>query len=279
VSVRSLIDYLSQHVCAALIVAGSVAATLTISDASNATPIVITTTTPHLLTRDGVVYISGVVGNTAANDYWKITPVNATSFSLQNSVGNGAYASGGTAQSALIGGKILIGRWWVQQNQARPRIVAIPIDADGLPRDQYAMADATGNGNDDNLSDPQRAALLSPSVSTCHNGFEIQVWGGQNPPDQEYDFDATETLRDQVIRSCDALFRGNFTWGKGKWVDQAERVTTEMKLGHLFTFQLTIDAAIGQTPLVFTPPGPGFDIDVYGDNTGTPELAAEIESS
>lgn len=269
-SVRTQIDFLSQKVCSALITAGFIAATLTISSASNATPIVVTTTTPHLITRDGVVYISGVTGNTAANDFWKVTPIDGTSFSLQGSVGNGDYVSGGTVQIALIGGKILLGRQWVQQNQSRPRIIAIPVESDGLPKDNYAMADA------DALSDPQRAALLSPAVSLAHNTFEIQVWGGQNPPDQEYDFEATEVLRDQVIRSADELYRGNFTWGKGKWVDQGEKATTEMKLGHLFVFYLTIDGAIGTAPDEFTPANPGFDIDVYGDNTGTPELAAEI---
>lgn len=267
--IRNLVTWLSQHVCKDLITAGVITSTLTIAGATNATPIVVTTTTPHLLTRDATVYISGVTGNTAANDFWTITPIDASSFSLQGSVGNGDYVNGGTAQTALIGGRILLGRWWVQQNQTAPRIVMIPIDADGLPRDQYAMTDA------DALSQPQRDALLSPSLSTVHNGFEVQVWGAVNPPDRDLAFDATELLRDQVIRSCDALFRGNFTWGKGKWVDQQEKATTEMPLGHLFTFQLTIDAAIGQTPLEFSG-SDGFDISVYGDNTGTPELAAEI---
>jgi hypothetical protein len=267
--IRNIISWLSQHVCKDLITAGLVASTLTISNATNATPIVVTTTTPHLLTRDATVYISGVTGNTAANDFWTVTPIDASSFSLQNSVGNGDYVSGGTAQTALIGGRILLGRRWVQQNQAPPRIVAIPLDADGLPRDQYAMADANA------LTQPQRDALLSPSVSTVHNGFEIQVWGAWSPPDKDYDFDATERLRDQVIRSCDALFRGNFFWGKGKWIDQQEKSSTEMPLGHLFSFYLTIDAAVGQTPLEFSG-SDGFTIDVYGENTGTPELAAEI---
>ena len=269
-SVRSLITYLSADVCQALMTAGLIASTLTVTDASNAAPIVITTATPHLVTRDSVVLVSGIVGNTAANDFWQVTPVDATHLTLQNSVGNGNYVSGGTAQTALIGGRILLGRWWVQQNQARPRIVAIPVEAPIVPRDQYAMADP---GDE---SDPQAQALLSPSVALARNTFEIQVWGGQNPPDQDYDFDATELLRDQVIRSADALFRGNYTVSGGKWIDQAEKATTEMKLGHLFVFNLTIDAAIGQTPLMFAPPGTGFIVDVEMDNTGTPELAAEI---
>jgi hypothetical protein len=43
--------------------------------------------------------ISGVVGNTAANGTWTITYVDANTFSLNGSVGNGAYVSGGTSSN------------------------------------------------------------------------------------------------------------------------------------------------------------------------------------
>lgn len=66
-----------------------------ITGATNATPIVITSTT-HGLETGNRVTISGVLGNTAANGTWTITKVNANSFSLDTSVGNGAYTSGGT---------------------------------------------------------------------------------------------------------------------------------------------------------------------------------------
>lgn len=281
-SVRTLIGFLSAHVCQRLIEAGVIASTLTITGATNATPIVVTTSTPHLLAPDAVVYVQNVTGNTAANDFWNVTPIDATSFSLQNSVGNGDYVSGGTAQTALIGGKILLGKRWLVQNQMYPRIVAIPLEGDFLPRDQYAMVNSDGTtpaqvtAPTDGLSDPQRAALIAPAVAVMHNGFEIRVWGGQNPSDPDYDFDATEILRDQVIRSADELFRGNYTASKGSWVDQQEKSATEMVRGHLFKFVLTLDAAITITPQEFTPANPGFTIDVYGDNTGSSELAAEI---
>lgn len=63
--------------------------------ASNASPIVITSTA-HGLTTGARVTITGVVGNTAANGTFVITKVTADTFSLDGSSGNGEYTSGGT---------------------------------------------------------------------------------------------------------------------------------------------------------------------------------------
>lgn len=74
--------------------------TYSISAATNATPIVITTTTTHSLVVNQQVVITGVTGNTAANGTWQVGAVTATTFTLigltGNSVGNGGYTGGGT---------------------------------------------------------------------------------------------------------------------------------------------------------------------------------------
>ena len=67
-----------------------------ISGATNAIPIVITTSAAHGLVTGGLVTIAGVKGNTAANGTWLITVLSATTFSLCNSTGNAAYTSAGT---------------------------------------------------------------------------------------------------------------------------------------------------------------------------------------
>ena len=68
---------------------------LTITTATNATPIQITTSAAHgLSTGDGCDIHSATV-NTAANGNWpKITKVDATNFTLDGSVGNGAGSDG-----------------------------------------------------------------------------------------------------------------------------------------------------------------------------------------
>lgn len=64
--------------------------------ATNATPIVITTGGNHNLVSGDTVVITGVLGNTAANGTWVVTRLDPVTFSLNGSVGNGVYTSGGT---------------------------------------------------------------------------------------------------------------------------------------------------------------------------------------
>ncbi|MDA9120190.1 hypothetical protein N9J83_08655 [Opitutales bacterium] len=66
-----------------------------ITGASNAAPIVITSTAHGLSTGDAIS-VSGVAGNTAANGVFTITKVDDNSFSLNGATGNAAYTSGGT---------------------------------------------------------------------------------------------------------------------------------------------------------------------------------------
>lgn len=72
----------------------------TVSGATNANPIVITTTANHGLTTGQTVNILGVGGNTAANNPnnqtgWTVTVLSPTTFSIP-ATGNGSWTSGGT---------------------------------------------------------------------------------------------------------------------------------------------------------------------------------------
>src|SRR5258708_6310876 len=64
--------------------------------ASNASPIAITTASPHGLQTGTQVTISGVTGNTAANGAFAITVTGPATFTLNGSTGNGAWINGGT---------------------------------------------------------------------------------------------------------------------------------------------------------------------------------------
>jgi hypothetical protein len=66
-----------------------------VSGATNASPIVVTST-GHSLNTGDAISISGVAGNTAANGTFTVTKVDANTFSLNGSTGNAAYTSGGT---------------------------------------------------------------------------------------------------------------------------------------------------------------------------------------
>lgn len=67
-----------------------------VTAASNTTPISITTGTPHGLSSDMQVTISGALGNTAANGAYSVSVISATSFTLDGSTGNGTWTGGGT---------------------------------------------------------------------------------------------------------------------------------------------------------------------------------------
>ena len=279
-SIPSIVAMLSAAVCAQLISAGFVASTLTITDATNTAPIVITTQQNHLLLDGAVVEVSGVGGNTAANDFWNITKISDKEFSLDNSTGNAAYTTGGSAKAALVSGKILLGRQWVRQNQATPRIIVIPVGGDMPPRDQYATANVPGQ------TEAQRQAALAPSVLTHRNLFEVQVWGSAptaSAASEKVDdaYTTCEFMRDMVLRVCDQQYRGNFTAAKGSWDDQKVTATQDMKLGHVYSFQLTIDAPVTVTPKEFAPAGVSATVGVYfipADGSPPGELAATIET-
>ncbi len=73
---------------------------VSITQATNASPVVITSSIEHKLKTDQLyeAVISGVGGNTAANGTFQIKAINATQFQLVGVSGNGAYTSGGTWQ-------------------------------------------------------------------------------------------------------------------------------------------------------------------------------------
>lgn len=67
-----------------------------VTAATNASPIQITTSATNNLVTGQTVAISGVTGNTAANGTFTVTVINTTNFTLDGTTGNGAYGGGGT---------------------------------------------------------------------------------------------------------------------------------------------------------------------------------------
>jgi len=74
---------------------GSLKDSGSITGATNASPIVITSAS-HGLTTGTRVTVASVGGNTAANGDFTVTRVDANTFSLDGSTGNASYTSGGT---------------------------------------------------------------------------------------------------------------------------------------------------------------------------------------
>ncbi len=92
---------------------------LSIIGATNASPIVITTSTTHAYTTGNRVRIAGVTGNSAANGTWYITVLSSTAFSLNSSNGSGSYNSGGTStRLATCHNLAFSSDYWIEEGQS-----------------------------------------------------------------------------------------------------------------------------------------------------------------
>ena len=86
-------------------------ASLSVSGATNASPIILTTssmTSVSIRTGDTVM-VSGVGGNTAANGTWVVEKLSSTTLALNGSTGNGSYTSGGTVAGTGSGTAVIYG--------------------------------------------------------------------------------------------------------------------------------------------------------------------------
>jgi hypothetical protein len=93
----------------------------TITGASNATPIVITSTA-HGRTNGQTVLIKDVAGNTAANGQWVIANKTANTYELVGSTGNSAYTSGGTGYLIPQNDENLLNMAYVNTHSVLPRV-------------------------------------------------------------------------------------------------------------------------------------------------------------
>jgi hypothetical protein len=99
-TVQSLVKKLAQRVDPYTKQGGNLDV-VTVTGATNASPIVITAAKHGLRTGDTVL-VAGVGGNTAANGTFTITRLTVDTFSLDGSTGSGAYTSGGSATTLCV---------------------------------------------------------------------------------------------------------------------------------------------------------------------------------
>ena len=81
--------------------AAAVGTSGTITNATFAAPIQITTTAPHGLSTGTIIKVVGVGGNTSTNGTWTITVVDDSNFTLNGSSGNATYTGAGTYTTGI----------------------------------------------------------------------------------------------------------------------------------------------------------------------------------
>jgi hypothetical protein len=123
--------------------------TATVTDATNATPIVITTDGPHYFVTGHTVTISGVNGNTAANGTWVITKLTATTFELDTSAGNGDFTSSPFALATCLAAPTITLPDW----STTPADTEIIINVLGVTPSNFKMVVLDSNGANVNGED------------------------------------------------------------------------------------------------------------------------------
>lgn len=247
---------------------------LTISGATNATPIVLTTTAPHGRLSGDAMRVAGVLGNLAANDTWQIEVLSSTTFSLKDSVGNGAYSGGGTAQyrgrvSGLVellsrelvarlvarglpaltadeqggAGAIRLGQQYVGEHSAPPRVVFVPEGSEVMVGGDNAHGGvATSSVNNPRPGPERLRQVAQPAVLVDAERFRIHVWGQDSASDPipEDDFDATLELYHAVLATLKGSAIGSFKIEKGAWTQAKAKAAQIVRAGMEIVFAVTI---------------------------------------
>lgn len=264
--------------------------TLSVLDASNTSPIVITVAQGDLGVLDPRgpdpdhgyagrvmhVVVAGVLGNTAANkldaktlrnEAWvaiALTPTTLALYDLDNSsgrllasTGNGAYTGRGTVSKALVDGLILVGSEHIKEVSAAPRIVFVP------KRTTYGPADARSSFTATAIADGEVDRERTDSTfRTVVWWYEVHVWGIAPPGTTnriQRSFGACELLHHQVLRSAQSRCSGVFDLGAGAWIDQHDNAPQRVKFGHELVFQLGLSAPITREPVELSPIGTTVD--------------------
>ncbi len=131
----------------------------TITDITQATPMVVTVASAHNLLDDAVVKIAGVGGATTANSTWTVTVVSATSFSLNDSVApTRAYNGGGTFTAGV----------------STIAYTAVPVPTDPKVTKKQILRNTDGQTTTFYV-DVESEALLSTSLSSTRLDSELSV--------------------------------------------------------------------------------------------------------
>jgi len=152
----------------------------TITAASDTSPIGITTSSSHGLTSGDIVRIEGVLGNTASNGTWEVTVVDADEFTLDQSVGNGAYTSAGTwtpgtstieyTSVPVPSSSKVVRKQILRNTDGQFNVFYVDVDTTSL-----ATTSFTSSKSDDELADETAVPLLTEDGAIFANANDRPV--------------------------------------------------------------------------------------------------------
>src|SRR3990167_1645260 len=129
----------------------------TITGATNASPIKITTSAVHSLITGMQVNITGVTGNTAANGSFPIIVTSTTEYTLTGSTGDGAYISGGEANSWSLSSTVNT----AQENVTNTLLNCYSVNCEAFSLTDFLHYDATGY---DDLGDAGANVIINNNL-------------------------------------------------------------------------------------------------------------------
>jgi hypothetical protein len=131
---------------------------LTITQASNANPINITTSNPHGLVSNQIVGVYGVQGNTNANGGWLVTVTGTNTFNLNGATGNANFTTSPNAIVMVPG--------------------AIPPNGTSVPAGFFEGASVLAAGNDGSTSALGATLTTSASIpfTSAMIGKHVVIW-------------------------------------------------------------------------------------------------------
>lgn len=274
--------------------------TVSVLDASNTSPIVITVASGfgrNLAPRQGRTYhlvVAGVTGNTAANkqdpetlrnEAWVAVVTSAETdanttlalYDIDNntgelvaSEGNGAYVSGGTVSIGLIDGKILVGRENIGEFSAAPRIVMIPT------RNRFSPWDGASSWTEAAIDEGEtEREELAPPIRTELLWYETHVWG-EYPGSSLRSFGVCQRMYHQIIRSAQTRCSGVYETSDGTYIDQEEGAVQRLKYGHEYVFSVGLAMPVKRDAVTYAPDDTALEADLYMSiNGGEPEPVNE----
>lgn len=271
--------------------------TAAVLDASNTSPIVVTADPRSLGVidfREGRVLhvvIAGVLGNTAVNkiddakdqrnEAWyavvtsaeqaptvtlALYDLNRHTGELVASVGNGAYAGGGTISKGLVDGRVRVGREHITEQSSAPRVVMVPLKFPFGPVNassawtQSVIDDGEAERQD--LARPIRSMMLT---------YEVHVWARSTSTYRS--FGGLQKLVEDFVRAVHSRFGGVYELGGGDVLDQHEDAPQRCKFGHEAIFTVGLSVPITDTPVTYAPPALDVALDLSVVLAGGPPEA------
>jgi len=150
----------------------------------------------------------------------------------------------------LTDGAILLGAQHVKERSSPPRIVAVPSSAGWGPAVRLPSAGDTTE---------RRTMIAERSLMTEIVHLDFYCWGASVPETRDGDYDATQILYQQVIRSLFNVLgaASDRTWlpTKGAWTDSSLKAAQLITAGRAFTFGVEIRTPVPDQLLPYAPPG------------------------